>query len=68
MSECVCVCVSGELCLCVYLSKLFACSGVCDEANYVRLDTTQTYTLVFEFLSRVASRGGCCAFPALISV
>lgn len=33
--ECVseCVFMSGELCLCVYLSKLCACSGVCDEAN-----------------------------------
>lgn len=28
-----CVFISGELCLCMYLSKLFACSGVCDEAN-----------------------------------
>lgn len=41
VSEFVCVCVSGELCLSVYLSKLLACSGVCGEAKFS--GTTQTY-------------------------
>lgn len=62
----VCVFMSGELCLSMYLSKLFACSGVCDEAKFswTPHKHTDPSTVVFgEQLIR-----GCCAFLALISI
>lgn len=61
----VCVC-GGELCLFVYLSKLFAGSGVHDEAKFVWTPHQHTDPKL-SGLSEQPIRG-CYVFPALITI